>query len=70
MYWNRDIFAANGLLKAPTTWEDVVNQIVLILPSKTIFRNITRSALAMGEYSNIKTLFRFSHSYFCKVVVV
>jgi len=57
MYWNRDIFADNGLLKAPATWEEVVNQIVPTLTLRDNFRNLTRSAMAMGEYSNIKNAF-------------
>ncbi|HMO77738.1 MAG TPA: ABC transporter substrate-binding protein [Candidatus Paceibacterota bacterium] len=57
MYWNRDIFADNGLLKAPTTWEEIVNQIVPTFTLKDNNRNITRPAIAMGEYSNIKNAF-------------
>ncbi len=57
MYWNRDMFANNGLLKAPTTWEEVVNQIVPTLTVTDSYRSITRSALAMGDYSNIKNAF-------------
>ena len=49
MYWNRDMFADNGLLKAPTTWEEVVNQVVPTFTETDNNRNITRSALAMGE---------------------
>ncbi len=57
MYWNRDIFSNNGLLAAPTTWEDVVNNVVPTLTVRDFNRNIQLSAVAMGEYRNIKNAF-------------
>lgn len=57
LYWNRDIFANSGLLKAPTTWEEVVNQTVPTFTVRDASRNINRAAIALGEYSNIKNAF-------------
>lgn len=53
LYWNRDLFAANGLAQPPATWEDVVN---LVVPNLTIVNNqrtILQSAVALGEYRNL-----------------
>ncbi len=57
MYWNRNIFSDNGLLKAPSTWEEIVSEINPKLTTSNFNRNIERSAIAMGEYSNIKNSF-------------
>lgn len=57
MYWNRDIFSNNGILSAPTTWEEIVNTIVPTLTVRDFNRNIQLSAVAMGEYRNIKNAF-------------
>ncbi len=57
MFWNRDIFASNGLLTAPSTWEEIVADIVPTITNRDFNRTIKRSALAMGEYSNIKNAF-------------
>ena len=57
MYWNRDIFSTNGLLTAPTTWEDIVNNVAPTLTVRDFNRNIQLSAIAMGEYRNIKNAF-------------
>ncbi len=57
MYWNRDIFSTNGLLSAPTTWEEVVNTTVPTLTVRDFNRNIQLSAVAMGEYRNISNAF-------------
>ena len=57
MYWNRDIFSTNGLLSAPTTWEDLVNNTVPTLTVRDFNRNIQLSGVAMGEYRNIKNAF-------------
>ena len=53
LYWNRDLFASNGLAEAPATWEEVVN---LVVPNITVVddrHNIIQSALAFGEYRNL-----------------
>lgn len=53
MYWNRDIFASNGLAQAPTTWADVVGNVV---PRTTLLdqrRTPIQSGIAFGEYRNV-----------------
>ena len=57
MYWNRNIFSDNGLLKAPSIWEEIVSDINPKLTTRNFNRNIERSSIAMGEYSNIKNSF-------------
>ncbi len=57
MYWNRDILATNGFLTAPITWEEIVADTVPTITIKDYNRNIQRSALAMGEYDNVKNAF-------------
>ncbi len=57
MYWNRNIFSDNGLLKAPSTWEEIVSDTNPKITTRNFNRNIERSAIAMGEYSNIKNSF-------------
>ncbi|MDC1205655.1 extracellular solute-binding protein [Candidatus Pacebacteria bacterium] len=54
MYWNRDLFANNGLAQAPTTWESIVSTAVPTLTRRDNNRNITQSALAFGEVRNIQ----------------
>lgn len=57
MYWNRDIFSFNNLLSAPKTWEEVVGETVPELTVRDFNRTITQSAVALGEYNNIKNAF-------------
>ena len=53
MYWNRDLFASNGLAQAPTTWEYIVNTVVPSITRRDNNRNILQSALAFGEVQNV-----------------
>lgn len=53
MYWNQDMFSTAGLATPPTTWEQVVNQIVPQLTRRSSTRAILQSAIAFGEYTNI-----------------
>jgi len=53
LYWNRDIFASNGLAQAPTTWEDIVANVVPRITVTDTNRDIVQSALAFGEYRNV-----------------
>ena len=58
MYWNRDIFNSAGIAQFPTYWDEFVGTtlkpgIVQKLTSKDSNGNIRRSALAMGEFSNM-----------------
>jgi ABC-type glycerol-3-phosphate transport system substrate-binding protein len=52
MYWNRDIFNNLGITKTPATWPEVLTLVPKIV-TKDQAGNITRSAVAMGEYRNI-----------------
>ncbi len=54
MYWNRDLFSSNALSGAPTTWEIFVAKTVPALTVRDNNRNIIQSAVAFGEYNNIK----------------
>ena len=54
MYWNRDLFAAAGLAQAPKLWSEFTA--AGGLPAKiNAYANsrITRSAVALGEWSNV-----------------
>lgn len=58
MYWNRDIFNAAGLATHPSYWSDFVGTktkpaLVQRLTSKDANGNLRKSALALGEFSNI-----------------
>ena len=53
LYWNRDIFASNGLAQAPTSWEEVVANVVPRVTITDSNRNILQSALAFGEFRNV-----------------
>jgi ABC-type glycerol-3-phosphate transport system substrate-binding protein len=57
LYWNRDIFARNGLIVPPTTWEEVVASTVPTVTVRDYSRNIQTAGIAMGEYRNIKNAF-------------
>lgn len=52
LYWNRDIFATEGLASPPTRWGDIYN-IIGKLSKKDQSSIINRSGLAFGEYSNV-----------------
>ncbi len=53
LYWNRDMFASNGLATPPRTWEQLTDEAVKSLTKKDIEFNISESAVSLGEYSNI-----------------
>ncbi|MDP2593547.1 MAG: extracellular solute-binding protein [bacterium] len=52
MYWNRNMFASEGLATIPSSWADF-----LTLPEKLTEKdtsyNITKSAVALGSYQNV-----------------
>ncbi len=52
LYYNKDIFNANGIARAPVTWEEV-EQLVPRLTQMDALGNITQSAIAMGTSQNI-----------------
>lgn len=57
LYWNRDLFSFNNFVTPPASWEEVVSDIVPALTTRDYDRTIKQSALAMGEYSNVKNAF-------------
>lgn len=52
MYWNRDMWNAAGIATYPKYWEDLTN-LIPKLTVKDSNGNIRKSALAMGDFSNI-----------------
>ncbi|MFT5037350.1 MAG: ABC-type glycerol-3-phosphate transport system substrate-binding protein [Candidatus Azotimanducaceae bacterium] len=54
MYWNKDMFANNGLAQAPSTWESVVSTVAPALIQTDNNRNLQQSALAFGEVRNVQ----------------
>lgn len=57
MYWNKDILATEGFLSAPSTWEELVNNMFPKLIKRDFDRTINRSVVAMGEYGNVHNAF-------------
>lgn len=56
MYWNRDIFTFAGLIEPPSFWDEFYD-ISSALTRRDPNFNITRSALALGEFTNINHAF-------------
>jgi multiple sugar transport system substrate-binding protein len=52
LYYNKDIFNANGIARPPATWEEV-EEIVPRLTQIDNFGTITQSAIALGTAQNI-----------------
>lgn len=52
MYYNRNILTTNNIVFPPSTWEDL-STITPKLLSKDTSEQITNSAVALGQYSNI-----------------
>jgi ABC-type glycerol-3-phosphate transport system substrate-binding protein len=52
MYWNRDMFADNGLPKPPTTWTEILD-LAPKFAKKDDRGNITQSLVAFGEVRNV-----------------
>lgn len=53
MYWNRDIFTNAGIATYPKTWDELT-ALGSKLTRKDVNANIRSSALALGEFRNIK----------------
>lgn len=53
MYWNRDLFASNGIAQPPATWEAVVGQVVPATTRRSDDRTVPQSAVAFGEFQNV-----------------
>jgi len=54
LYWNRDLFSAAGLVQPPDTWESFVSRAVPALTKRSTNRKLTQSAVAFGEFDNVK----------------
>jgi multiple sugar transport system substrate-binding protein len=54
MYWNRDMFSSSGLAEPPKTWERLSATDVPKLTAKNTAFGLTKSAVALGEYDNVK----------------
>jgi len=52
MYWNRDLFGSAGIASAPVYWNDFLT-LAPKMYSANSSQNITRSAVALGAWSNI-----------------
>lgn len=52
-YWNKDIFASNGLAESPRSWEELVNLVVPNLTIRDQNRNVQQSAVSFGEFRNV-----------------
>lgn len=54
MYWNRDILSSSGVAAPPKTWEELVSVTVPRVTRKNTSLDIMQSAVALGEYRNIR----------------
>jgi len=52
MYWNRDIFANEGIATYPKTWDEII-ALAPKLTKKSVNSNITQSIAGIGEYRNV-----------------
>ncbi|PIR38238.1 MAG: hypothetical protein COV34_01325 [Candidatus Zambryskibacteria bacterium CG10_big_fil_rev_8_21_14_0_10_42_12] len=52
MYWNRDIFRNAGIAQVPQYWDEFPS-LALSLVERDSLKNITQSAVALGEYGNV-----------------
>lgn len=57
LYWNRDMLTNSNLLTAPQSWEGLINSYVPNLTTRDFDRTITKSAVALGEYQNVRNAF-------------
>jgi ABC-type glycerol-3-phosphate transport system substrate-binding protein len=53
MYWNRDLVTGAGFAKPANTWNELFTQIPK-LTVKDSSLNVTTSAIALGEWSNVR----------------
>jgi len=52
MYWNRSMFASGGIVREPTVWDEFF-ELAPKLTKRDSAGDITKSAVALGEYQNI-----------------
>ncbi len=53
MYWNRDILTSKNVVRPPATWEEVL-ALTDILTERRDDRSIIKSAVALGDYTNVR----------------
>lgn len=53
MYWNRDMLTSKGIARAPISWEEMLS-IINRLTERNEDKTIVKSALAFGDFANIK----------------
>lgn len=52
MYWNRTMFSNAGIAQSPKTWNQVMSTVPQLTQTNSSFE-VTKSALAFGEYVNV-----------------
>lgn len=52
LYWNRILLNAEGIVRPPQLWEEVLSLVPKLTKSDSSF-NITQSIIALGEYENV-----------------
>ncbi len=52
VYYNKDILASASFVVPPTTWNDMT-QTINLFTKRDVRNNITKTAIALGEYDNI-----------------
>ncbi|HEY4520158.1 MAG TPA: extracellular solute-binding protein [Candidatus Paceibacterota bacterium] len=53
LYWNRDVFATNGLAEPPVFWSELFT-LAERMSKKTPSGTLTKSTIAFGEYQNVE----------------
>lgn len=53
MFWNRDILGSGGYAQPPAYWDEISTLAQKIVQRDDISGNVTRSAVALGEYRNV-----------------
>ena len=53
MFWNRDLFSTAGISQPPTAWDEFFT-LAADLTRADNARNVTLSAVALGEWSNVE----------------
>jgi ABC-type glycerol-3-phosphate transport system substrate-binding protein len=57
LYWNKDILSQAGFIEPPKTWEALSNEYLPVLTVRNDDRTIKRSAVAFGEYTNVRNAY-------------
>lgn len=57
MYWNKDMLGQAGFVEPPKTWEALNNEYLPTLTKRGNDRTIERSAVAFGEYENVRNAY-------------